>query len=174
MDASAPLAMVAVMGGPADDDASHELRPTSSRWTHIALRVSDIGATIEWYRRYTDLTLLDEREDEDGYGAWLGHRDQKEFPFVLVLAQFFEGRDPFAPTPLAKLAPFNHLGIELPTRDDVDAIAARASAEGCLSMPPTTMPDPIGYICMLEDPDGNLVEFSFDQGVYQKVRDVWG
>ncbi|MGK0424181.1 MAG: hypothetical protein ACJAZD_001695, partial [Ilumatobacter sp.] len=26
------------------------------------------------------------------------------------------------------------------------------------------IPDQIGYICMLEDPDGNLVEFSFDQG----------
>jgi hypothetical protein len=41
-------------------------------------------------------------------------------------------------------------------------------------MPAQQMPDPIGYICMLEDPDGNLVEFSFDQGVYAKVREVWG
>jgi len=23
-----------------------------------------------------------------------------------------------------------------------------------------------GYICMLADPDGNMVEFSYDQGVY--------
>ena len=27
---------------------------------------------------------------------------------------------------------------------------------------------------MLRDPDGNLVEFSYDQGVYEKVREVWG
>ncbi len=154
--------------------ATHELRPKSSRWTHIALRVSDIDATIEWYLRYTDLKLLDKREDEDGYGAWLGHPDQGQFPFVLVLAQFFEGRDPFAPTPLAKLAPFNHLGMELPEQADVDDIAARAEADGCLAMPARMMPDPIGYICMLEDPDGNLVEFSYDQGVYEKVREVWG
>ena len=72
------------------------------------------------------------------------------------------------------MAPFNHIGIELPEKTDVDEIAARADADGCLAMPAQQMPDPIGYICMLEDPDGNLVEFSFDQGVYAKVREVWG
>jgi|TARA_R110002110_G_scaffold87802_1_gene228525 lactoylglutathione lyase len=35
------------------------------------------------------------------------------------------------------------------------------------------MPNPIGYICMLKYPDGNLVEFSFDQAVYEKGREVW-
>lgn len=157
-----------------DPAATHELRPKSARWTHLALRVSDIDATIAWYQRYASLDVLAKREDDDGYGAWLGHKDAGEFPFVLVLAQFFEGHDPFAPTPLAKLAPFNHIGIEMPTKADVDGIAARAEAEGCLAMEAKMMPDPIGYICMLEDPDGNLVEFSFDQGVYEKVREVWG
>jgi len=159
---------------PTDSAATHRRRPTTPRWTHIALRVSDIDATIGWYLRFTTLELLDRREDADGYGAWLGHSDAGEHPFVLVLAQFFDGHDPFAPTPLAKLAPFNHFGIELPNRADVDAIAAMAEAEGCLAMPAKQMPDPVGYICMLEDPDGNLVEFSYDQGVYEKVREVWG
>jgi len=27
---------------------------------------------------------------------------------------------------------------------------------------------------MLQDPDGNMVEFSFDQGVYAKAQEVWG
>ena len=36
------------------------------------------------------------------------------------------------------------------------------------------MPDPIGYICALTDPDGNVIEFSFDQGVYEKAQEVWG
>jgi hypothetical protein len=36
------------------------------------------------------------------------------------------------------------------------------------------MPAPIGYICMLQDPDGNLVEVSYDQGVYETARKVWG
>ena len=158
-----------------DGDGVHrELRPASARWTHVALRVADIDASIGWYTSHTPLELLSRREDTHGYGAWLGHSDQADRPFVLVLAQFFPGHDPFAPAPIATLAPFNHLGIELPTRDDVDAMAARGEASGSLAMTATQMPDPIGYICMLTDPDGNLVEFSYDQGVYEKALEVWG
>jgi len=155
-------------------DPTHDLRPKAPRWTHIALRVADIQATIEWYTEFTPLQLLDRREDDLSYGAWLGHPDSSEFPFILVLAQFFPDRDPFAPAPIAKLAPFNHFGIELPNKQDIDDMAARGAAAGCLGMPATLMPSPIGYICMLNDPDGNLVEFSYDQGVYEKAREVWG
>ena len=46
-------------------------------------------------------------------------------------------------------------------KDDKEAIeaktAALAEASGSLAMPATQMPDPIGYICMLTDPDGNPV-----------------
>jgi len=155
-------------------EALHELRPTAARWTHVALRVADIDASIEFYTSHTPLELLDRRADDDGYGAWLGHSDQSDHPFLLVIAQFFPDRDPFAPHPIAKLAPFNHIGIELPTREAVDEMAARAEASGYLAMPATQMPVPIGYICMLNDPDGNLIEFSYDQGVYEKAREVWG
>lgn len=154
------------------DAPAHRDRPGSARWTHVALRVTDIDASIAFYTRFTPLELLDKREDEDGYGAWLGHSDQLDHPFVLVLAQFFEGHDPYGP--IARLAPFNHLGIELPTREAVDAVAAEAETAGCLDFPPTWLPAPVGYVCMLRDPDGNLVEFSFDQGVYETARRVWG
>jgi hypothetical protein len=36
------------------------------------------------------------------------------------------------------------------------------------------MPPPIGYICMARDPDGNTIEFSYDQGVYATAQEVWG
>lgn len=35
-------------------------------------------------------------------------------------------------------------------------------------------PPPIGYICMLRDPDGNMVEFSWDQGVWSTLQERWG
>jgi catechol 2,3-dioxygenase-like lactoylglutathione lyase family enzyme len=72
------------------------------------------------------------------------------------------------------LAPFAHIGIELPTREMVDEIAARGREDGCLKWEPALMPPPIGYVCALADPDGNVVEFSFDQGVYERAREVWG
>lgn len=156
------------------EPARYDIHPDEARWTHVALRVDDIDATIDFYTEMTPLRLIDRREDDVGYGAWLGMPGATNNPFILVVAQFFEGRDPFADAPKEVLAPFAHLGIELPGKDDVDAVAARAAEADCLAMPPTMMPPPIGYICMVRDPDGNMVEFSWDQGVYATLRDRFG
>lgn len=69
---------------------THALRPTTVRWTHIALPSTDIDASIRWYEDFTPLRLLDRREDADGYGAWLGHPDMADKPFILVLVSFFK------------------------------------------------------------------------------------
>jgi lactoylglutathione lyase len=155
-------------------EASHSIGPRRSTWTHIALWVKDIDATIAWYERFTHLSLLARGEDKDGRNAWLGDASQPDSPFVLVVGQFYEGHDPFAPAAHPPLGPFAHIGIELPSQAAVDEIAERGRAEGCLAFGPTQMPKQIGYICFLKDPDGNTIEFSYDQGVYQKAREVWG
>lgn len=155
-------------------DSTYELHPPEPRWTHMALRVHDIEATIAWYLEFTPLELIDRREDEAGYGAWLGMPGKTDNPFILVIAQFFPEMDPFKDAPIAVLAPFAHFGMELPNKDDIDAIAVRGDGAGCLAMPPTMMPPPIGYITMLRDPDGNMVEFSWDQGVYATLAEKWG
>lgn len=155
-------------------DDVYEVHPPKPRWTHIALRVKDIEATIDWYTSHTPLQLLEKREDDMGFGAWLGHDDSVEHPFILVLSQFYPETDPFKDAPMATLGPFAHLGIELTSRQELDDLAAKAEASGALAMPPTEMPPPIGYICMLRDPDGNMIEYSYDQGVYAKVQEVWG
>lgn len=147
--------------------------PTEARWTHVALRVANIDATIAWYTEFTPLTLIDRREDADGYGAWLAMPERTNNPFLLVLAQFFPETDPFAGVAPTVLAPFAHLGIELPTKDDVDQIATKGQDAGCLAAPPMRLPPPIGYITMLKDPDGNTVEFSWDQGVFATLQQHW-
>jgi lactoylglutathione lyase len=144
--------------------------PKAPRWTHIALPSSDLDASIEWYLRFTPLKVLDRREDADGQSAWLAHEGQVENPFVLVLVMFWKDKGTQQPI----MAPFAHIGIEVPNRGDVDSIADRGRAEGCLSWEPRDMPPPIGYICALTDPDGNVIEISHDQGVYDKVQEVWG
>lgn len=155
-------------------ESTYDMHPPAPRWTHVALRVSDIDATIEWYTTFTPLELIDRREDDSGYGAWLGMPEKTNNPFLLVIAQFFPDKDPFASAPMATLAPFAHLGIELTSKDDVDAIAAKAKEHGCLGMPPMMMPPPIGYITMVNDPDGNTIEFSWDQGIYATMHERWG
>ena len=153
------------------DSTQDRLRPGSVRWTHIALPCTDMDKTIEWYETFTPLQLLDRREDADGQGAWLGHPDQGDKPFILVLVSFFRDQDK-GPQPI--MAPFAHIGIEMPTKQMVDDVDERGKAAGCLVWPPQLMPDPIGYICALTDPDGNMIEFSYDQGVYEKAQEVWG
>ncbi len=155
-------------------ELQHELGPARPTWTHLALHVNDIDKVIAWYEEFTHLTLLFKEEDEDGYGAWLGDKNQRENPFILVLAQFFEGHDPFAPIKHPTLGPFAHIGIEVPNKQIIDDMAAKAKTADCLILGPMQMPKRIGYICFVRDPEGNVVEFSYDQGVYEKAREIWG
>jgi lactoylglutathione lyase len=146
-------------------------RPPVPRFTHVALPCADLDASISWYESFTPLRLLDRRTDEHGASAWLGQPDMVETPFILVLVTFAAAQgQPHAPT----LAPFAHLGIELTEHADVDEIARRGLEAGCLHWEAAELPPPIGYACALTDPDGNVVEFSFAQGVYAKVQEVWG
>ena len=41
-------------------------------------------------------------------------------------------------------------------------------------MPPQQLPGPSATCACSRDPDGNMVEFSYDQGVYAKAQEVWG
>lgn len=154
-------------------DELYEPRPPRATWTHLALRVRDIDASIAWYERFTPMRLLDRRSDELGSGCWLGDPASVERPFVLVLAQFDPATDPFGDAPQEVLGPFAHIGIELPAQRDVDELAEVGRLAGCLALPPQWLPPPVGYICNLRDPDGNTVEFSFNQGVYATARARW-
>jgi len=144
--------------------------PAVPRWTHIALPCSDLDKSIAWYEEFTPLVVLDRREDADGQAAWLSHEGQAVNPFILVLVMFWKDRG----TPVPVMAPFAHLGIEVPERTDVIALADRARTAGCLVWEPAELPEPIGFVCALSDPDGNVVEVSYNQGVYAKVQELWG
>lgn len=148
------------------------------RWTHIALPVSDIEKSIEFYTSLTPLVVVARNSDGAGDGAWLSNEGEADSPFVLVLNEFYaEGRERYGLTegePIPILQPFAHIGIELPTREEVDAAAERARQMGVLHWEPRQMAAHIGYICAAKDPDGNVVEFSFDQKVHSTVEALWG
>ena len=153
----------------------HSVGPKRAMWTHIALPVSDVDATVAWYEKHTHLRKLAGREDDDGKNAWLADPDERERAFVLVVGQFYEGKDPFAPQKHHPMGPFAHIGIEMPTKEAVDAVAALGKETDCLALGPMQFPKPdVGYICFLKDPDGNTIEFSYDQGVFETAKDKWG
>lgn len=142
--------------------------PTSPRWTHVALPTRDMDRTIEWYTTWTPLAVVHDRSDDDGRTTWLGHPidpDRPSHPFVLVLIES-EAYDDVATI----LGPLAHIGIEMPSRAEVDDVAERARAAGILHWDAADLGPPVGYICALTDPDGNIVEFSHDQGVYEAAQ----
>jgi len=154
-------------------DRVYSKGPGRPRWTNLALRVGDLEASIEWYERYTPLRVVRRFKDQYGRGVWLADPDD-EAPFILTLSWFAPETDPFGYAPRTVLGPYAHLGFELPSRDAVDEVAARAEAEGILTYPCTEMPPPIGYLCFVEDPDGNTIEFACDQGTYTIWEEPWG
>jgi catechol 2,3-dioxygenase-like lactoylglutathione lyase family enzyme len=144
--------------------------PLTPRLTHIALPASDIDRSIAWYERFTPLRLLQRRDVPGDDSCWLAAPEATDRPFVLVLVSY----PAFQENPRPTLAPFAHIGIELPTRDAVDAMAALAMEHGCLKWEARDIPAPVGYVCAATDPDGNIVEYSHNQGVFDAVRERWG
>jgi catechol 2,3-dioxygenase-like lactoylglutathione lyase family enzyme len=132
--------------------------------THIALHVSNLDASLAFYREFCGLKVVHERVDEGARVVWLAE-DGKERAFVLV---FIEGgrRAPQAPDDMS------HLGFALESRDAVGEIASRGRAH--LVWPPRDLPYPVGYFCALRDPDGNIIEFSHGQplGPGAEARDT--
>jgi catechol 2,3-dioxygenase-like lactoylglutathione lyase family enzyme len=127
------------------------------RLTHLALPCNNLDATIVWYETYTPLRKTHHRQDALGAVAWLAPQD----PGIVLV--FIQKNETTESVPV--LTPLAHLGISLDSTDQVDQVAARGESEGCLAWEPRQEPDPVGYICALSDPDGNLVEFSYGQEI---------
>ncbi|GII81471.1 hypothetical protein Sru01_64530 [Sphaerisporangium rufum] len=142
---------------------------TRARWTHVALPSCDLDRAIDFYTTMTPLEVVARHRDGDGRNAWLADRGPAEEPFVLVLVEFAKDRG----VPRPQLTPFAHLGMEVPERAEVDEIAGRARRMGCLHWEPRLLPPPVGYVCALTDPDGNVIEISHGQQVYEEVRARW-
>lgn len=151
---------------------------TEARWTHVAIPSSDLDRSIEFYTSLTPMVLVSTQSDGSGRSAWLSNPNQVETPFVLVLAQLVPevGRqfdlEPGKPT--RTLGPFAHIGVELPRKEDVDAVADKARERGNLQWEPRFVSEHVGYVCAVNDPDGNVIEFSHNQKVFETIRNLWG
>jgi catechol 2,3-dioxygenase-like lactoylglutathione lyase family enzyme len=128
------------------------------RLTHVALGVRDLARSIDFYRTFARCELVHDRTEGDARVVWLSDRGENP-DFVIVLFEMPLLAEAPGPGSLA------HLGFAVTSRTEVDAIAARGHEAGVLVQGPVDAGPVVGYICLLEDPDGNLAEFSFGQPI---------
>lgn len=140
---------------------------TQVKLTHLAFHVANLDKSIEFYTKFTSMRTIRERFDGETQMrvAWLSDRPAgKETEFVIVL---LEGQPTLLTTekvqPQAPLGPISHLGFAMETREEVDKIAELGKQNGILSFGPAYVNEVVAYICILADPDGHQVEFSYGQ-----------
>jgi lactoylglutathione lyase len=122
------------------------------RWTHVVLKVSDLERSIRFYGRFCGLELVHDSRPA-GHTVWLGPKGAPAGvpAFVLVLYQTrIDCR-------------LDHLGFQCDAREEVDRVAAEGELLGILHAAPFDGGGDIGYVTMLRDPDGHVVEFTFGQ-----------
>jgi catechol 2,3-dioxygenase-like lactoylglutathione lyase family enzyme len=124
--------------------------------THIALPVSDIDRSIEFYATYARMQTIHRRVDPATGVAvvWLSDLTR---PFAIVLIQ--------TDSVQTILSPIAHLGVGCKSREEVDALCDRAKQAGVLLQLPQDSGYPIGYWAFLRDPDGHTLELSFGQEI---------
>lgn len=124
--------------------------------THIALPVSDLEASIQFYADYAGMQVVHRRIDAttNVAVAWLCDRTR---PFVIVLIQTREVT--------SVLSPLAHLGVGCQSREAMDALCDQARQAGVLLQEPQDSGYPIGYWAFLKDPDGHTLELSYGQEI---------
>ena len=124
-------------------------------FTHCAMHVTDLDKSIGFYQRYCGMTIVKEHGEGDKRVVWLASPGAEQ-SFVLVLLCGGPKRD-------QDVDDMTHYGFGVPTRADVDRIAAQAKEDGLLHWEPRDYAPPTGYLCGVKDPTGYIVEFSYGQ-----------
>jgi catechol 2,3-dioxygenase-like lactoylglutathione lyase family enzyme len=127
--------------------------------THVAVRTTDLAASIDFYARYAGMRVVHQRADDGIPVAWVATRDEPDFVIVLLEMPYERPPEPGAT---------DHFGFAVASRDDVDRVAELARGEGRLKWGPTDAGPIVGYIALVRDPSGNTCEFSFGQSIRPK------
>jgi len=134
--------------------------------THVALPVSDMDRSVEFYSKFAEMVVVQRRpqtDDPEREVVWLSDLTR---PFVLVLVEM---------TVEHPLGPFAHLGVACESKNVVDRLAETAKQIGCFrNGPHGAVGEPAGYFVNLDDPDGHTLELSFGQDVSTAVSEARG
>jgi catechol 2,3-dioxygenase-like lactoylglutathione lyase family enzyme len=124
--------------------------------THIALPVSNVEQSIEFYSTYAQMQVAHRRINADTGVAVVWLTDNTR-PFAIVLIQTNSVN--------MVLSPIAHLGVGCSSREQMDTLCNKARFEGILIKEPQDSGYPIGYWAFLRDPDGHTLELSHGQEI---------
>ncbi|MBA3254512.1 MAG: VOC family protein [Burkholderiaceae bacterium] len=125
----------------------------SVRWTHITIPVTDIDGSIAFFSDVCGLSVVRDRRRDGGSTVWLGPDPEAgEKPTFVVVIEQSEVRKPL-----------DHFGFQCDSREEVTALAERARANGTLVEGPIDHGGIVGYIALVREPSGHLVEFTHGQ-----------
>ncbi len=130
--------------------------------THVALPVTDLSASLDFYGRYARMHVVHRRTDADSGTsvAWISDLTR---PFVIVLIE--APLQPGGTTGGTLGGTYCHVGMGVASRDEVDGLCDRARTEQRTVIGPVDSGPPVGYWAYIVDPDGHNLEISFGQEV---------
>ena len=124
--------------------------------THIALQVTDLQKSFEFYSKYARMEIDHKRKGV----LWISDKTR---PFVIVM---FENETVTNP-----LIPDSHIGIGVKSKTEVDRLCKLANEKKCLISKPKDSGYPVGYWAYLKDPDNHTLEISYGQEVGLTVKE---
>jgi catechol 2,3-dioxygenase-like lactoylglutathione lyase family enzyme len=130
-------------------------------FTHVALPVKNVDASIAFYSKYARMEVVHRRSDRTAQSdvVWLSDLTR---PFVIVLIEVPKVDNP--------LLPIAHLGVACETREEIDRLCNEARSDGVLQEGPKDDGYPVGYWAFISDPDGHTLEISHGQEVSFTVK----
>ena len=130
-------------------------------FTHVALPVSNVDASIAFYSKYARMQVVHRRTDSTTKSdvVWLGDLTR---PFVIVLIAMPKVDNP--------LLPIAHLGVACESSEEVDRLCNEARLERVLQAGPQDDGYPVGYWAFISDPDGHTLEISYGQEISFTIK----
>jgi glyoxylase I family protein len=125
-------------------------QPTRPALHHIALTVNDLEASIPWYENLFGIKRTMEAPHEGGTGILL---TDEEWQLIFVLHRHDAHQDE---TFSERRTGLDHVGLQVPTRADLEAWQARLQELGVTYSP--IQDTPYGAILVFRDPDNIQLE----------------
>ena len=124
--------------------------------THICVHVENLNQSLEFYRRYCQLQVIDDRSDQGNGSIYMSEDGHSKS----IVFQLKSGAKPHKLVETEE----SHLGFIVDSRKAVDEIAAMAEKDNILFFEAGEYL-PGAYLCGVEDPNGNCIEFGFNHPI---------